>query len=191
MSMSDAADLPRRSLEPTVAGAAEAAAPAVRRDWASYADVYREHHDAVLRVAWLISGDAHQAEEATAEAFARVWPHWQRGRVTDERAYLRRAAVNELRTRGRRRTAEAQLVGRRTWGVGFVGNAHDDAAQRHDLLAALARIPARQRAVLVLRFYEDLTEAATAEALGMRLGTVMSQAARGLARLRSILEDQG
>jgi RNA polymerase sigma factor (sigma-70 family) len=63
----------------------------------------------------------------------------------------------------------------------------DQAVERHDVLGALALLPARQRAVIVLRFYEDLTEVATAEALGMRLGTVKSQTSRGLLRLREIL----
>jgi RNA polymerase sigma-70 factor (sigma-E family) len=183
MSMSNAADG-----SPGIAAPASAAEPLVRRDWAAYADVYRIHHDAILRVAWLVSGDAHQAEEATAEAFARVWPHWQRGKVTDERAYLRGAVVNELRSRGRRRVLEARDLERRHGAAQAAIEDQEQVADRHRLLAALAEVPARQRAVLVLRFYEDLSEAATAEALGMRIGTVKSQTSRGLARLRSILE---
>jgi RNA polymerase sigma-70 factor (sigma-E family) len=183
MSMSNAADGSSRITAP--AGAAE---PLVRRDWAAYADVYRTHHDAILRIAWLVSGDAHHAEEATAEAFARVWPHWQRGKVTDERAYLRRAVTNELRSRGRRRLLEARDLERRHGASQVAVEDQEHVADRHRLLDALAQVPARQRAVLVLRFYEDLSEADTADALGMRVGTVKSQTSRGLARLRSLLE---
>ena len=162
------------------------AVAAVERDRAAYAAVFREHRDAVLRVALLLSGDRHRAEEATAEAFARVWPQWRRGHVLEERAYLCRAVVNELRSRGRRRQLEAAVASRRS-AAGATRSVEDDTVERSVVLAALARLPERQRAAVVLRYYEDLSEAQTAEALGMRLGTVKSQTARGLARLRELL----
>lgn len=168
-----------------VVGAAVAAPTAADRE--GYAAVFRDHHDAALRLAYLLSGDAHRAEEAVAEAFAKVWPHWRRGAVQDERAYLRRAVVNEVRSRGRRRSVEAREAERRKVTGDGGQTAQDQAVDRHGLLVALAQLPSRQRAVIVLRFYEDLTEAATAEALGMRVGTVKSQTFRGLARLRQIL----
>lgn len=155
-----------------------------------YADVFRSHHDAMLRLAYLLCGDPHRAEEAVAEAFAKVWPHWKRGRVTDERSYLRRAVVNELRSRARRRVVEDRESDRRkATGRGDL-TGQEQALERHGLLVALAELPVRQRAVIVLRFYEDLTEATTAEALGMRVGTVKSQTSRGLARLREILGEE-
>lgn len=149
--------------------------------------MFRTHHAAALRLAYLLCGDAHRSEEAVAEAFARVWPQWKRGHVSDERAYLRRAVVNELRSRGRRKALEEREADRRTAAGRGEQTAHDRAIDRHGLLAALSELPSRQRAVIVLRFYEDLTEAATAAALGMRIGTVKSQTSRGLARLRLIL----
>jgi RNA polymerase sigma-70 factor (sigma-E family) len=173
---------------PVVPGASRSrpAVGAAERDRAAYAAVFREHRDAVLRVALLLCGDRHRAEEATAEAFAKVWPHWRRGHVLEERAYLCRAVVNELRSRGRRRQLEAAVANRRAV-VGAVRSVEDDTVERSVVLAALARLPERQRAAVVLRYYEDLSEAQTAEALGMRLGTVKSQTARGLARLRELL----
>jgi RNA polymerase sigma-70 factor (sigma-E family) len=152
-----------------------------------YAEVFRVHHDAALRLAYLLCGDPHRAEEAVAEAFAKVWPHWQRGRVADERAYLRRAVVNELRSRARRRAVEHREADRRKATGRGDPTGQEQALERHGLLLALAELPARQRAVVVLRFYEDLSEAAIAEVLGMRPGTVKSQTSRGLARLRQIL----
>jgi RNA polymerase sigma factor (sigma-70 family) len=122
-----------------------------------------------------------------AEAFAKVWPHWKSGRVADERAYLRRAVVNELRSRARRRVVEDRETDRRKATGRGQPTDQEQALERHGMLLALAELPARQRAVIVLRFYEDLTEAATAEVLGMRPGTVKSQTSRGLTRLREIL----
>jgi RNA polymerase sigma-70 factor (sigma-E family) len=153
----------------------------------AYAEVFAHHQPYVLRLAYLLCGDPHRAEDLAAEAFARVYPHWRRGAVLDERAYLRRAVVNEARSKGRRSVLERREVERRT-ARGRGDRAADDQVVDRDLLEqALRRLPARQRAVIVLRFYEDLTEAATAEVLGMRIGTVKSQTSRAMERLRQIL----
>lgn len=172
---------------PLVPHVAPAPMMGAARDREGYADVFRAHHDGALRLAYLLCGDPHRAEEAVAEAFAKVWPHWKRGRVADERAYLRRAVVNELRSRARRRAIEDRETDRRKATGRGDSFGQEQALDRHGLLLALAELPGRQRAVIVLRFYEDLTEAATAETLGMRLGTVKSQTSRGLTRLREIL----
>jgi RNA polymerase sigma-70 factor (sigma-E family) len=156
-----------------------------------YTLVFRDLHEPLLRLGFLLCGDRHRAEEAVAEAFARSWPHWQHGRVTDEGAYLRRALVNELRSRARRRAVEDRDLARRRGELVIAAPAVDSIAERDRLLAALADLPARQRAVVVLRFYEDLSEADTAALLGMRKGTVKSQTNRGLERLRQILGEDG
>ena len=149
--------------------------------------MFAHHQPYVIRLAYLLCGDAHRAEDATAEAFARVYPHWRRGAVLDERAYLRRAVVNEIRSRGRRSVLERREGERRT-ALGRGDRATEEqVVDRELLLEALQRLPARQRAVVVLRFYEDLTEAATAEVLGMRIGTVKSQTSRAMDRLRHVL----
>ena len=158
-----------------------------RADRAGYDAVFIEQREGLLRLGFLLCGDAHHAEDAVAEAFAKVWPHWRRGHVRDERAYLRRALVNELTSRGRRRTLGQREAGR------HVDNPQratgpEEIVERYRLWAALEQLPSRQRAAVVLRFYADLSEADAADALGMRVGTVKSQTSRGLARLRDILE---
>lgn len=161
-----------------------------RRDRDAFGLVFRAQHDAALRLAFLLCGDRDRSEEAVAEAFAKMWPHWERGSVRDDRAYLRRAVVNELRSRARRRVLEDREAERRTALGRGDRLAEDASAERQALLAALGGLPARQRAVIVLRFYEDLTEAATADALGMRIGTVKSQTSRALERLRKVLGEE-
>ena len=176
----------------TVAGPPATPVPLPRRrvnTREGYALVFRDLHDSLLRLGYLLCGDRHRAEEAVAEAFARTWPHWREGRVTDEGAYLRRALVNELHSRARRRAVEDRdLLRRRS--AAAVAVVPDPLPERDRLLAALAQLPARQRAVVVLRFYEDLSAADTAAALGMRMGTVKSQTSRGLERLRTILDGE-
>lgn len=154
----------------------------------AYAEIFATHHAEVFRLATLLCGDRHRAEDATAEAFVRVFPHWSKGRVNDVRAYLRRAVVNEVRTRGRRRVLEERPF-RRLW-PSSVDAAEDRSIERHRMLDVLARLPVNQRAVLALRFYEDLSEAETAEALGLRVGTVKSQTSRALARLRDLMNEE-
>lgn len=156
---------------------------------AGYADVFTAHNDAMLRLAFLMTGDRDRSEEAVAEAFAKVWPHWRRGRVADDAAYLRRAVVNEVHSLGRRRGRDDRLVAR-TKVTAPLPWIDDHATDREAVLAALAALPSRQRAVIVLRFYEDLTEADTAVALGMRIGTVKSQTSRGLQKLRGLLTEE-
>lgn len=166
-----------------------AAAPALLDTRADFGVVFQAHQTRLLRLAYLLTGDRERAEDSVAEAFAKVWPHWQRGRVDDERSYLTRAVVNEVTSVGRRLTVATRLRHRTaTPAVALPGD--DASAERLRLVSALAALPARQRAVIVLRFYDDLSEADTATVLGMRVGTVKSQTSRGLARLRTILQEE-
>lgn len=155
----------------------------------TFREVFTEHRTRVFRLAVLMTGNAHVAEEVTAEVFARVLPRWRAGDVTDVLSYLRRAVVNETRSRHRRREHEARALAR--WG----GTSHicidtDRLALAEPLLAALRRLPARQRAVVVLRYHDDLSEADVAHTLGMAPGSVKSHASRGLAQLRTLLDQQ-
>jgi RNA polymerase sigma-70 factor (sigma-E family) len=153
-----------------------------------YGAVYRVHLVPLLRFAWLLCGDQHQAEDVVAEAFARVFTQWRRGKVSEPYAYLRRAVVNEVTSRGRRRLLEAREEHRRL-GRGRVDRPLDDVvAERDVVVRALRQLPLRQRAVLVLRFYDDLPEREVADILGLSVGTVKSHTARGLERLRAELE---
>jgi RNA polymerase sigma factor (sigma-70 family) len=106
--------------------------------------------------------------------------------VDDPLAYARRSLVNASanRWRWRARRREVPLTDSHDVVVADAGPRHD---QRDELIRAIAMLPARQRAVVVLRFLEDLTEAQTAVALGCSVGTVKSQTSRALARLRELV----
>ena len=155
-----------------------------------YAALYRSHLEPLLRLAWLLCGDRHQAEDVVAEAFARIYPRWRRGKIFDPYGYLRRAVVNEVVNRGRRRVLEVREERRRSRRAAGGDGFDERVAERDVVVHALRRLPPRQRAVLVLRFYDDLREKDVADLLGMSLGTVKSQTARGLARLRAELEER-
>ena len=139
----------------------------------------------LFTMARLLTGaDRAAAEDLLQGAFERAYRHWRRiCRRDDPERYVRRILVNASVDRWRRlrRHPEAPL-GR----AGEPVRADETAAldDRGLLLRALATLPARQRAVLVLRYFEDLTEAQTATMLGCSVGTVKSQAARALTRLR-------
>jgi RNA polymerase sigma-70 factor (sigma-E family) len=142
----------------------------------------------LLKTAYLITWDAGEAEDLVQECLSKVARRWPRVRgMAQPRAYARRILVNlaldDARGRARRRgeldatavvdePARDLLVGLET---------------RAELIDALARLTPRQRAVLVLRYFNDLTEAQTAEVLGCSPGTVKSNTSRGLARLREVL----
>ena len=139
---------------------------------------------ALLRTAWMLTGNQHQAEDLVQATLERVWPRWQRVvREGDPDRYVRRVLVNtyaswwQRKWRGERPTSELPEI-----------SGPDDGYARVDLADALRRLlptlPRRQRAVLVLRYYEDLSEVATADMLGCSVGTVKSQTAKALARLR-------
>ena len=146
-------------------------------------DLYRAHLPGAVRLAYLLTGDRGAAADVAQEAFLRAASRL--GGLRDEAAfpaYLHRAVVNRVRNRARRLTLERAQPAP-------VAVPYDlpDIATRDRLWAALQRLPHRQRAALVLRFYLDLSEADTAERLGCRPGTVKSATARGLAALRADL----
>jgi RNA polymerase sigma-70 factor (sigma-E family) len=135
----------------------------------------------LLRSGWLLTGDWTSAEDLVQTALAAAWPRWENLDYSPE-LYVRKIMVNTfLRWRRRRWTGEI-ATGRLP-----ETQAHDAFAQvdaRQSLLAALDRLPARQRAVVVLRYFADQTEAQTAAAMGCSVGAVKSHPARALARLR-------
>lgn len=153
---------------------------------ATYAAAFRDLRHSAVRLAWMLCGDMGQAEDAVSEAFTRVYGPWREGRVTDLGAYLRRAIVNQVRTRGRRCVLERRVADHR-WGDERGLRPYDDqCADRDELRRLLEGLSERQRCVLVLRFYADLSVEETAEALRCPTGTVKSLTSRGLARLRAL-----
>jgi RNA polymerase sigma-70 factor (sigma-E family) len=140
---------------------------------------------AMVRLAYGLTGDLGHAEDVAQAAFARVYAAWGRlARAGDPDAYLRQVVVNENRRRFRKQRVPEDLPGDLP-DVGFTDNA-DDYDERAVLLAALGRLGPRQRAVIVLRYWMDMSEADTAAALNCSVGTVKSQASRALATLRQI-----
>lgn len=153
-----------------------------------FAEHYRSEASACLGLAYVLCGNRSLAEEVVADAFARSWPAFQAGRIDDVHGYLRRAVVNTLNGRFRRRALERRHAARIGGEPERTSTGDADQVDDHTWLwPALLDLPAPQRAVLVLRFLEDQSEQQTAEALGIRVGTVKSRSARGLARLQELL----
>jgi RNA polymerase sigma-70 factor (sigma-E family) len=154
------------------------------RTEAGYATFVREHTRALLRTAYLITGSRLAAEELVQDTLVRLYPKWHRVESADiPLAYVRRALtngyVNQTRRPSRREFAFEDVPER--------VDEHDavnQLADRDEIWSALRGLPNRQRAALVLRFFEDLTDAESADALGCRVGTVRSLVSRGLAALR-------
>ena len=147
---------------------------------AGFEEFVAARRPALLRTAYLLTGTHADAEDLVQATLLRVVPRWSRIATSPE-PYVRKVLARESVTRWR---------GRR-WRERVVAQAPDvatgpPAGERLALRDALARLSPRQRAVLVLRYYDDLTEAATAEALGISIGTVKSHAREGLARLRAL-----
>ncbi|MEZ5097888.1 MAG: SigE family RNA polymerase sigma factor [Nocardioides sp.] len=140
---------------------------------------------ALYRTAYLLVGDHGLAEDLAQTALTRTYANWSRVRRLEAApGYARTAVVNAALSMFRKRSwrqerPSAELPERPGTEV--------DPSLRPDLLAALAVLPARQRAVVVLRFYDDLSVAETAAALGCAEGTVKSQTSDALARLRTLL----
>lgn len=153
-----------------------------------FARVWRDQRDRLWRVAWLICGDADLADDVVAAAVARCWRGWDRRNVSDPSAYLRRAVVHEATDRFRHLGRERRWKERRT-GEGRGERRLDDHVADHaDLAAALSRLPVGQRAVIALRYWADLSESATADALAVSVGTVKSRTNRALLALSAVLD---
>ena len=153
-------------------------AAAVERRPATLEQLHRDRYTAMVRLAVLLVDSQPLAEEVVQECFVRLHQCFER--VEDPVAYLRQAVVNGCRSVGRRRAVERAWQRAQRPKVAELG--------ADELLDALGALPARQRAALVLRYYEDLSGDQIAEVLGCRPGTVKSLIHRGLAGLREVIE---
>lgn len=138
---------------------------------------------ALLRTAHLLTGDRGHGEDLLQQALERLCRHWRRI-DGDPEGWVRRTMVNLAHDRWRRRARRPQEVARDLPDTAAAGNPHAGVEQRYDLVLALRTLSARQRAVLVLRYFDDLSEAQVAELLGCSVGTVKSTSSKALARLR-------
>jgi RNA polymerase sigma-70 factor (sigma-E family) len=147
-------------------------------------DFIRARHAALLRFAHVLSGDPHQAADLVQDSLERTGLAWRRLRRDNPEAYVRRVIVNTFingvrRLRRERLTAEPPE------------RAYDQAESRDEALwQLLSTLPPRQRAVVVLRFYADLSEVEISAVLGCTVGTVKSTSSRALAKLRTALSEQ-
>ncbi len=151
--------------------------------------LYAAHAPDAARLAYLLTGDRALAEDLVHDAFVRM-----AGRFRDLRdpgafpAYLRRTVVNLARSHFRRKRVERAYLARE---AGTPAIPVAEPSVHDEMWRALQRLPVRQRAAVVLRYYEDLTEAQTADVLACPVGTVKSMVSRAMARLREELTRDG
>lgn len=165
-------------------GAADEALAAATPEerWAAFGEFYAAEHRRMVRVALLLTGSIETAQDVVQDSFVRVYGRWEQ--VRDPAGYLYRVVVNGCRSNHRRAAREREVRNRATR-----QSAGQAAAFEADEMAdALASLPYRQRAALVLRFYDDLSEADAARVLGCRPGTVGSLVHRGLAQLKKVID---
>jgi RNA polymerase sigma-70 factor (sigma-E family) len=153
-----------------------------------YDDVYAALWPRLVRTAYAVTRDRGLAEDAVQTAFAKAYRSWRRiSRLDAPEAYLRRMVVNEV-LNDRRLARRRHEVSRAEPPERTRPEGSDVALAHGEMWDALATLPPRQRAVLVLRYYEDLSEQQIADAMGCRPGTVKSQASAALSSLRSRLD---
>lgn len=149
-----------------------------------YAGFVRAHTPALLRTAYLLTGNAVAAEELVQDTLVRLYPKWDKVAAAEVPiAYVRRsltnAFINDRRRPASREVAVDVLPDRRD-----DRNETDRLADRDEVWTMLRDLPDRQRAALVMRFFHDLTDSEIADALDCRVGTVRSLVSRGLSTLR-------
>jgi len=152
----------------------------VEHDRGEFAEFYAAARDDCLRVVVISVSDRQLAEDLVAEAFTRAWMSWRKvRRLAEPRGWVVRVALNAHVSWWRRRRREVALGSHDS-----VAAAGQDPVLDSSLVAALRRLPVRQRQVIALRLLLDLDTATTAEMLGISGGTVASHLHRGLAALR-------
>ncbi|MBV9097496.1 MAG: SigE family RNA polymerase sigma factor [Frankiaceae bacterium] len=152
-------------------------------DRVSFADFVVGRGQSLQRTAFLLTGDWALAEDLVQTALARAYPRWDRIVRDDPEAYVRRTLVNTWSSWWRRRWRGEVPTGE----VPDRMAGHDEYAgldRRSAVQDALSRLPRRQRAIVVLRYHEDMTETQVAHALGISVGTVKSQTSKAFAKLR-------
>lgn len=156
-----------------------------------FAELVATRSAALVRSAWLLTGDEAAAQDLVQTALAATWVRW--GRLRDPgaaEAYVRRVMLSTFLS-WRRRRWHGEVPTAAPPDHAAAGDPFEAVELRAAVVAALARLPRRQRAVIDLRYVEDLTEAQAAQALGCAIGTVKSQSAKALATLRASPELAG
>ena len=147
----------------------------------------------LLRTAWMLTGDAAAAEDLLQTALARTWPHWSRVSQGQPSAYVRAVMVRTNASWRARFWTREKATDLTTVGDGIPIDQYADTdpsgpvTDRVVLVEALAELPVRQRQAVVLRYFDDLSVREVAEIMACSEGTVKSQTAKGLARLRQVI----
>jgi RNA polymerase sigma-70 factor (sigma-E family) len=150
----------------------------------TFEEVYEREYAPLVRLAHLLTGSNETGEDLVQEAFALALQRWDR--LGNPAGYIRTCVLNGARSRHRRHDVERRL-GNRVASPEIARTATDEGGPGAELWDALGTLPFRQRAALVLRFYEDRTTAEVAEVLGCRPGTARSLISRGTAALREVI----
>jgi RNA polymerase sigma-70 factor (sigma-E family) len=151
--------------------------------------IYAAHYRSLVRLAALLLRDVGASEEVVQDSFIAMHGAWRRLRDPDRAlAYLRQSVVNRSRSVLRHRTVELRHAPAPMPDAASAEHGAMGSLEHQEVIVALRRLPERQREVLVLRYYADLSEADIADAIGISRGAVKSHASRGMAALRSTLE---
>jgi len=151
-----------------------------------FADWMAARQVALVRTAYLLTGSQHAAEDLVQATLTRLYLSWER--ISDRQhvdAYARRALLNEHRSTWRRSSRRPEVLSDAVPEAALAPAEYD--GEREAVWRFVQALPPRQRAVIVLRYYEDLSEAQIADLLGISTGTVKSQASRALASLRALV----
>jgi len=159
-----------------------------QRNWSAFEEFAKTHGDSLIRLSYALCGDRGRAEDAVQEALTRLYLRW--GRIDDPLPYARRCVVNATHDEWRRVSRlwqrESDAAARQSE---LPAALEDLVSDRDRLLVALRSLPFGQRAIIVLRYWHQLSEPETAQVLGISVGTVKSQASRAMTRLRELLQD--
>jgi RNA polymerase sigma-70 factor (sigma-E family) len=147
---------------------------------ADFSEFFVRHKSEMMRLGYLMTSDGAQAEEAVQDAFAQVYRRWSH--IDDHAAYMRRIVVNRCSSWHRHRAVVRRVQGR-------IAQQDSYFDQPDELADVLVQLPARRRAVLILRYYERRELSEIAETLGISIGTVKSTLHRALAQLKGSLSD--
>jgi RNA polymerase sigma-70 factor (sigma-E family) len=161
----------------------------ISKDSRGLAELYERYAPAAVRLAFLLTGDRERSRDIAQDAFVRVAGRFRHLRFPDAfDAYLRRTVVNLCTSHFRRERIEREYLQReRSRRVPTADP--PDLGARDELMRALRALPVRQRAAIVLRYYEDLSEGSVADALGCSVFAARSLLTRGMSALRTMVED--
>jgi RNA polymerase sigma-70 factor (sigma-E family) len=153
---------------------------------AGFSEYVAKQRGALVRLAYLLAADSDAAEDLVQSALVRVWPRWTTvSQGSNPHAYVRKVLLSVF-LNSRRRWVARELL-HPSLELEDSGNAYGHIDEADLMMRYLRQLPRRQRAVIVLRYYADLSEADTAELLGCSTGTVKSQSAKALTKLRALL----